>query len=672
MKSSLTLLIAQCSLLPVLSVLAAQEQAEPAPIPPRYQAIRKTKHTRLVQVYGSGEVQPGLGQVGAFTASGDRAVFASNVPVGEETDPPLCHLFVWDLRKNAFALEKEIALEGRAVTALALTPDGGRALLGVASIEPKGKKPAYALALWDLATGKEIRSFGLHRDAVFSLAISSDGKRALSGTVGGLAHWDLQEGKELAPLKVPDDKLVGAVAFLPDGNRALSGWGGEIRLWDLTEGKERHAYKGKNPGSAVLGLAVSADGKRFASADFDLSAGLWETETGKELGSWRKPSATQNPGSAAVALAGDGKTVLASWGFLNPAGGARESALVCRFDGESGKEAWCHTPPLRGAVPVRLHGSTVLLGGGANPFCEWDLAQGRELHTGGGPKGPVRALAQLPSGAVLSGAGEGLVYRCTPDGRQATAWRAHDEAITALATSKDRRRLLTASADKTLKLYDPDKGTLLAALKGHTGAVTSAVFGDDGTWAASGSDDRTVILWDLKEGKKRHTLEGHADGVNAVAVSPQGDWLASASDDNTVRLWPLKGGNPDPDREPVVLEGHKRQVTCVAFSPDGKHLLSAGQDQVLKLWDLAGQKVVREFKGHKNWVSAVIFHGPGRIISASDDLTVRLWDVPTGQEVDRIDLSTVADGPRSVLALGPDEFAVGTSGWVVMRFEVMK
>ena len=73
-------------------------------------------------------------------------------------------------------------------------------------------------------------------------------------------------------------------------------------------------------------------------------------------------------------------------------------------------------------------------------------------------------------------------------------------------------------------------------------------------------------------------------------------------------------------------------------------------------------------KGHKNWISAAIFHDDGLVISASDDLTIRLWDTATGKEVDRIDLSTVSDGPRSLLSLGDGEFAVGTSGWVVMRF----
>jgi len=498
--------------------------------------------------------------------------------------------------------------------------------------------------------------------------------RKPTGTVVAFAGDDLKLGKAIASLKVPDDTLVAAVAYMPGDKQALSGWGGEVRLWDLADAKEIRAFKTNNAGVAILGLAVSADGKRFAAADFDYSATLWETDSGKDLAIWRRQTTalTPDPAAAQVALAADGKSVIACWAGFSPSGGMRDSTFLCRFDGATGKETWSKAVPLQGAVPVRWTGKTLLLGGGANPFCEWQSADGTETRTWGGHKGPVTALASAPAGAILSAGSEGVLFLSGgPGGNQVAAWRAHDAAIGAIAVRKDGK-LLTGSADKTVTLHDVAKRTSLATLQGHTGNVTSVLFGDTDTWAASASDDRTIILWDLKLGKKRHVLEGHAEGVNAIALSPRGDWLASASNDNTIRLWPLKDGKPDPERDSVVLDGHKRQATCVAFSPDGKLLLSASQDQTMKLWDLAKQEVVRELKGHKNWISAAIFHGPDRILSASDDLSVCVWDVQTAKELDHIDLSTVSDGPRSLLSLGDGEFAVGTSGWVVMRFALVR
>jgi WD40 repeat protein len=657
-------------LLALGSAPSAQEKPGPAQVPMRFAPVLKNQYTRLLQVYGSPEVQPGIGQTSGFSANGKLAVLASNDPAADENALPSSRLFVWDIERRASSYE--LVLKRAGITALALSADGTQALLGTATVDAKSKKPSFALGLWDLIQGKEITSFGNPRNPVFSIAISADGTRALSGTVGELTQWDLKQRKAITSLKVPDDKLVAAVAYLPDGKHALSGWAGEVRLWNLVDGKEIRAFNPRKPGAAVLGLAVSVDGKRFASADYDFSATLWETDTGKELGTWRRDAVTPAPTAAAVelALADEGKTVIACWSSLSPGGAARDSALVCRFDGTTGKEVWSKFAAMQGTVPVRITGKSLVLGGGANLFCEWDVANGKELRTWGGHKGPVTALARTPSGEILSAGSEGVLF-LSGAGNQVSAWRAHDAAINALAIRKDGK-LLTGSADKTVKLHDVATKTSLATLQGHTGNVTCVLFGDSDGWAASGSDDRTIILWDLKNGKKRQVLEGHAEGINALALSPAGDWLASASNDNTVRLWPLKNGRPDPGRDTVVLDEHKRQVTCVAFSPDGKLLLSAGQDQTIKLWDVAQLKVVREMKGHKNWIGAAVFIGPDQILSSSDDLLVCLWDAQTAKELDRIDLSSVADSPRSLVALGNGEFAVGTSGWAIMRFALIK
>src|SRR5205823_4214045 len=140
--------------------------------------------------------------------------------------------------------------------------------------------------------------------------------RALAGTIGGLSQWDLKLGKEITSFDIPKDKLIAAVAYLPDGEHGFSGWAGEIKLWDLATGKEKKSYKAKDAGAAIFGLAVSADGKRFASADYELSSVLWETDSGKELGSWRQDNAVRGPASAEVVLSDDAKSVFVSWGFL--------------------------------------------------------------------------------------------------------------------------------------------------------------------------------------------------------------------------------------------------------------------------------------------------------------------------------------------------------------------
>jgi WD40 repeat protein len=103
----------------------------------------------------------------------------------------------------------------------------------------------------------------------------------------------------------------------------------------------------------------------------------------------------------------------------------------------------------------------------------------------------------------------------------------------------------------------------------------------DGRWIVSASWDKTLKVWDLETGRELRTLEGHSGPVSRVAVSPDGRWAVSASADNTLKVWDLETG-----RELRTLEGHSGVVFGVAVSPDGRRVASASEDHTLKVWDL--------------------------------------------------------------------------------------
>ncbi|MEH1948686.1 MAG: AAA-like domain-containing protein, partial [Nostoc sp.] len=99
-------------------------------------------------------------------------------------------------------------------------------------------------------------------------------------------------------------------------------------------------------------------------------------------------------------------------------------------------------------------------------------------------------------------------------------------------------------------------------LEGHSDAVNSVVFSPDGKTLASASADKTIKLWNRDTGKEISTLSGHSRGVNSVVFSPDGKTLASASADKTIKLW-----NRDTGKEISTLSGHSRGVNSVVFSP---------------------------------------------------------------------------------------------------------
>ncbi|MBV8641905.1 MAG: WD40 repeat domain-containing protein, partial [Verrucomicrobia bacterium] len=141
---------------------------------------------------------------------------------------------------------------------------------------------------------------------------------------------------------------------------------------------------------------------------------------------------------------------------------------------------------------------------------------------------------------------------------------------------------------------------LIRTLQGHTSSVSAvAIRPPDGRQAISASDDRTLRLWDLETGQTLRTFES-PDSVWAVAVTPDGHRALSGSYDRTLMLWDLETG-----QTLRTLKGHTNIVSAVAITPDGLRAVSASWDRTLRLWDLETGQTIRTLEGHTDNVSAV-------------------------------------------------------------------
>jgi WD40 repeat protein len=484
-------------------------------------------------------------------------------------------------------------------------PPGAIARLGTVRFRHEGALFAIAFApggttlatggvqllLWDLQSGKTIRSFPGHTSWISALAFGRDGTTLVSASADTtLRLWDVATGKQLRKF-VGHREWVTALALSADGHTLVSGSNDRtVRVWDVATGQERRRLQGH--ADWVYCVALSPDGRTVASGSDDKTIRLWDIATGKQL----RRLEGHLEGVQAVAFAPDGKTL---------ASGSRDGT-------------------------VRLW--PLVSSNGRPPTSASQRVLGKHA-------GHVSCVVFSSDGKYLASASADHARKHRQDslirlwdmatGKQIREFAGHQDGVFAVAFSPDDRLLASASRDQVIRLWDRATGAERRPFSGHQGAVECVAYSPDGRTVASGSWDRSILVWDHAKHRERCRLVGHTDFIKSIAFCPDGRTLVSASLDKTVRLWDVTTG-----RTVRPFEGHQSGVFSVAVAPDGKMLASGGFDNTIILWDLATGKPLRHCEGHAGPVSSLTFSPDGQALaSGSYDQTVRLWDVATGQEL---------------------------------------
>jgi len=126
-----------------------------------------------------------------------------------------------------------------------------------------------------------------------------------------------------------------------------------------------------------------------------------------------------------------------------------------------------------------------------------------------------------------------------------------------------------------------DTGALGRKFEGHKGAINSLALTPEGDRVISASSDSTIKIWDRSTSECIQTLNEHSNEVNTLALTPNGDRIISGSSDATIKIW-----NTDTGECQQTLTGHSDAINSVALNTSGDRLVSGSKDQTIKIWNV--------------------------------------------------------------------------------------
>ncbi|XP_065667042.1 WD repeat-containing protein 37 isoform X2 [Hydra vulgaris] len=217
----------------------------------------------------------------------------------------------------------------------------------------------------------------------------------------------------------------------------------------------------------------------------------------------------------------------------------------------------------------------------------WNVETCQCLISYHGHTGSVNSVRFHPNDSLLcTGSGDGTCHLWKLQTPVVTDFRRHSpvqaDANSVGSGEDEQEEDIETDTQHMIKVKTP-----LVQLSGHDGPVSSADWWTGGTQVVSASWDRTVKLWDVEKTNVIHTLEGHELEITHLSVNSLQKLIVTSSQDTTFRLWDFRL----PSMHSVnVFQGHTDTVTSAVFTNKADHVVSGSDDRTVKVWDLKNMR----------------------------------------------------------------------------------
>ncbi len=545
------------------------------------------------------------------------------------------------------------------------------------------------LKAWNVANGAALGSIVQTGTPIHALASVKSGEWLVTGEEDGNLHaWDAKairetasgtEVKSLKEIKAHGGAVTALVSIAAQPNELFSASkDGLIRRWDVAEGKQVKEWRHDAP---VIALAVSSDGKRFASGGENALVRLWNAENGESVQIQGDPRLADKVAQADATMAFTKSALELTKSDIKSYEGTERMVMVRAMDVKKAEEEKVKAEKMLEEKKLALEkAKSEKKDAKAIDQAENAVAEAMTAVQVAGTiieRAKVvseRAVADFASAQKLAADYE-TTLKLQQEAKDAAASAAKaPRPVRSLAFSADSLRLLVSCDDGALCSYDAEKGLPLEVHADHTAAIRSlALIGIETQLTISA--DKRAILWNAPSSwRLERTLGGidHpellADRVLALDFSPDGQLLATgggiASRSAELKLWSVTSGQ----LVRSLPQAHEDTVFAVKFSPDGQHLASTSADRMVKVFNTASGQPEKTFAGHTAHVLGVSWHSGGKLlVSCATDRTLKLWDFEKGLPVRTMKGSTYQIGPykgevTSATFIGPSEQIFACSG----------
>jgi mono/diheme cytochrome c family protein len=201
------------------------------------------------------------------------------------------------------------------------------------------------------------------------------------------------------------------------------------------------------------------------------------------------------------------------------------------------------------------------------------------------------------------------------------------DVVFSVAFSPDNKKIATAGADRTIRIFEVETGKLLSQIEDHADWIFAVAWSPNGKRLASASRDKTAKVFDVEKKESLVTFPTHAQPVYTVSFTPDGKGIATGGEDNRIRVW-----NPDNDGKAIRdIAGFGATVFKLHYSPDGKNLIACSGDKTVGVYTPTGSQV-RKLQGHNDWIYSLAISRDGKTVaSGSWDGEVKLWNLSDGK-----------------------------------------